>query len=226
MLKENCKKIFQIKNFLTNEDSAVDFKTIGIKNEIEFLCFTLQNAIHHKISLRQTALISNYYKNPENTEESIDFLEDLASKIIREESDKIFNWKYMAFQENIPTIEKKKYCCKSAMPLISQHDEELNKLIETKNINIAIDILQKIDLKRKFIMDYIYENRGNMVMTKIELIMLGIYDGKLFRKEWEKRFCIKENIISAMLRDKIIDLVDWEDLIIKKKKQRAQIKKN
>jgi len=222
IFKKECKKLFQIRKLFKKDDLELDFSSIGIKNDIQFLACSLQNQIQVKNSSRSSAIKLSNYKNCEKIEEAIEFLESLASKTIEQESDKIYKFKYFAFKENLLVKEEKPFTFHQTS-WDHSNEKKLEILLSTNDIFEAIQLFQEIGImKRKPYVNYFYKLSGNFIVEKLEFFMLGEYLGKTIIKEWQSRFFLKKDVLNSLVYYKKISEKKWEEIVLLKKEQRKR----
>lgn len=221
-------KLFIIKNLFEKKDAPIEFNYIGIKEPAQLLCFSIQNLVQAKNSNRSAAFKNSFYKNPMKIEESVEFLETLAMKVLCDESNRLTKWKNFEYHEitkNISTTRSSQY--KVSISFSKYEQELLEKISVTDTIPEAALILENMKIPRKHIIDGIFLNLKECVklLEKIELIMLGTYNGKTFRQDWQKQFSLKPRLIDIFIKEEKIMYDDLLNLILRKKAQRNAINK-
>lgn len=238
-LKEKCGILFEIRKLFNFPELELNFASIGIDTDVKFLCFALQNITQNKIHVRRDAIKNLKYKNAENHEECIEFLESLATKTIQEQSDRIIKWKFTQFQVtkiNLPgkpikpykqgkgrTRHKKNYE-HDLDKFIQANKSGLNNLIKTKNLDEAMNILKSLGEHRKYYMDYFLNHGGNLLMEKILMIMVGSLNGVVFCGKWADHFFVKPDIVQGLIASNKITNDEWEFILQKKREQRKNYK--
>ena len=100
-------KFSALKNLITGKKKNIEFSDLHLKNNFQFLSFFIQNKFLYSCSVRESALKNKYYVDCQDNEKAKDYLKSIIYKVIEEESDKIYRWKYYKYRiENGISVEK------------------------------------------------------------------------------------------------------------------------